>query len=63
MSTVKSFEQLAQAAYEAYRKMAVEIDQEGMAGYAESWAELEHGTQACWIAAARQLWAEFAAIH
>lgn len=60
---MKSFEQLAQAAYESYRKKAIDIDEEGFACHADQWVELDAGTQQCWIAAAKQLWAEFGTIH
>jgi hypothetical protein len=62
MSTVKSFEQLAQSAYAAATKRAVEV---GIREKDESapWAELSPDCQETWIAATKQLWAEFAAIH
>lgn len=58
-----TIEKLAENAYKAYRKKAIELDTEGMAGYAEQWAELDEGTQACWVAAAQQMVAEIAAMH
>jgi hypothetical protein len=57
---MKSYLQLAKAAYEAYCKMAREIGDEGPAVHAPQWAELDRGTQQCWLAATKQLWAEFA---
>ena len=59
---MKSFEQLAQSAYEAATKRAVEV---GMREKGESapWAELHPDCVQTWIAAAEQLWAEFAALH
>jgi hypothetical protein len=58
-----SFEQLAQSAYAAYFKKAVEVDDEGLATHATPWAQMDPGTQECWVAVVKQLWAEFAAIH
>ena len=63
MSAPKTVAQLAQSAYEAYCKMACEVDEEGLAGHAPKWAELDSGTQQCWVAAVTQLWAEFSAIQ
>lgn len=60
---MKTFDQLAQSAYAAYCKQAVELDDEGLGAHALPWGELEAGTQACWVAVAKQLLAEFAAIH
>jgi hypothetical protein len=60
---MKSLNQLAQSAYEAYRKATIQLDEEGLAGHALQWAELDDGTRACWLAVAKQLWAEFAAVH
>lgn len=63
MSAPKTVAQLAQSAYEAYCKMACEVDEEGLAGHAPKWAELDSGTQQCWVAATTQLWAEMSAIQ
>ena len=60
---MKSYAQLAQAAYEAYRKQAIALDEEGLAAHAETWAELEPTTQACWLAAVKQVVAEVAVVH
>ena len=60
---MKTFDQLAQSAYAAQVKKAAELDDEGLAAHALPWAELDAGTQECWVAVAKQLWAEFAAIH
>lgn len=60
---MKSFEQLAESAYAAYSKKAVEVDEEGLAVHAQSWTELDPGAKECWIAATTQLWAEFAALR
>lgn len=55
MSNVKSYEELADIAYLAYCKAA------GIAPVPFSLGSPEH--QAHWVAVARQLWAEFAAMH
>lgn len=60
---MKTLEQLAQDAYGAYCKKAIEVDEEGLAEHAQAWSELDPGTQACWVAAANQLWAEFATLQ
>lgn len=60
---MKTVEQLAQSAYQAYCKMAREVDDEGLAGHALTWSALDSGTQACWVAAVTQLWAEMSAIQ
>jgi hypothetical protein len=59
---MKSFDQLAQAAYEASRKRAIQL---GIRATDESpaWDKLSQDCQECWIAATKQLWAEFAAMH
>lgn len=59
---MKSFEQLAQSAYAAATKKAVELDVREP-GESAAWDELAPDCQQSWIAAAKQLWAEFAAIH
>ena len=60
---MKTVEQLAQSAYQAYSKMAREVDEEGLAEHALAWAALDNGTQQCWVAAVTQLWAEMSAIQ
>lgn len=60
---MKSFEQIAQAMYRAYQKQARQIDEEGLAEHALQWADLDAGTQGCWIAAAKQAAAELATVH
>jgi len=60
---MKTVAQLAQGAYEAYCKMAREVDEEGLAEHAQAWVELDNGTQQCWVAATVQLWAEMSAIQ
>lgn len=60
---MKSFEQLAQSAFEAHLK---EVERQGRfyAGLKKpGWNELSPDLQQGWIAAAKQLWAEFAAMH
>lgn len=56
---MKSFDQLAQSAYLAYAKEL----QRRIGVNARPWDELPASERECWIAAAKQLWAEFAAIH
>lgn len=60
---MKTFPQLAESAYTAYRKKAIEHDRRTPAGYANQWDELDVVTQACWVAAVQQVAAEIAAIH
>lgn len=60
---MKTITQLAQGAYQAYCKMARDVDQEGLAGHAQSWDALDPGTQQCWVAVAAQLWAEMTALQ
>jgi hypothetical protein len=57
---MQTFEQLAAAAYAAYRKKAIALDEEGLAEHALEWDQLDAGTQACWVAAATQMTAEIA---
>jgi hypothetical protein len=56
---MKSFDQLAQSAYEAHTKEL----QRRIGVSAPAWEKLALSDRACWIAAAKQLWAEFAAMH
>jgi hypothetical protein len=57
----KTFEQLAQSAYDAYCKQAggKTFDGQPLPTFDALGAE----RQSCWIAAVKQLWAEFAALH
>ena len=60
---MKSFEQLAQAAFEAHVK---EMEHQGAFNaqfLKPSWDNLQPQFKQGWVAAAKQLWAEFAAIH
>lgn len=60
---MKSFDQLAQTAFEAHVK---EVERQGaFTGPFKkpSWDQLKPEFKQGWIAAAKQLWAEFAAIH
>jgi len=59
---VKSFEQLAERAYEAFFKQD-RICQGPAGPHLFNWRELRTDEKECWIAAAKQLWAEFTAIH
>lgn len=56
---MKSFQQLAQAAYEAYQ--AERAKQIGGAQF--PWADVEPGHQACWVKAVQKVVAEVAAIQ
>ncbi|MFI5447569.1 hypothetical protein [Polaromonas sp. UC242_47] len=56
---MKSFQQLAQAAYEAYQ--AEGVKQNG--GKPFPWTDLEPGHQACWVKAVQKVVAEVAAIQ
>jgi hypothetical protein len=60
---MKSFGQLAQSAYEAYRKQQLESGSHSRAIQAPPWDQLTTPAQMDWVAVAKQLWAEFAAIH
>jgi hypothetical protein len=59
---MKSFEQLAKSAFDAAFKKSVEL---GLCEQNERthWHELDPHAREVWIAAAKQLWAELAAIH
>lgn len=59
----QSFEQLAQTAFKAHVK---EMDHQGAFAGAHrkpTWDDLGPEFKQGWVAAAKQLWAEFAAIH
>lgn len=60
---MKSFEQLAQAGYEAYRKQVQRNNTEGLAAHVPSWGDLDEGTRQCWVEATRQIVAEAALVH
>lgn len=51
---VKTWDELAQAAYYAYAKNARHLG---------SWSDLDHVTQACWLAVVHQLLAEYVALR
>ena len=59
--THKSYEQLAQSAYEAYRK-GINVGMEDVDKLCP-WEELSESERQEWVPVAKQLWAEFAAIH
>lgn len=63
MSGMKTVEQLAQSGYQAYCKMAIQLDEEGLAGQAQTWEQLDPGTQQCWVAVVTQMWAEMTALQ
>lgn len=60
---MKSFEQLAKAAYATYCKEAARRDDEGLAGFAYEWHELDEAGRQCWIAVAMKVVEEVAAVH
>lgn len=67
---MKTFEQLAESAYAAAAKQQAITDAFAATHVKNSkpeswptWPELDEVRKSCWIAAAKQMWAEFAAIH
>lgn len=60
---MKSFGQLAQSAYAAYRKRQLESGSHTLAMQTPPWDQLTTAAQSDWVAVAKQLWAEFAAMH
>lgn len=58
---MKSFEQLANAAYSAYCKQAGGKTYD--AKLLPTWAQLSEEHQSCWLAVAKQIVAEMAAVH
>ena len=58
---MKSFDQLAQSAYEAFSK-ALDANYRSDAAW-PCFAELSQQERNCWLAVAQQLTAEIAAIH
>lgn len=60
---MKTFDQLAQSAYEAYVKQADWEAEKTWVPEHVAWTALPQSERNMWLAAARQLWAEFAAIH
>lgn len=56
---MRSFEQLAQVAYQAHTQEL----QRRIGVNAPSWERLAKSDRECWIAAVRCLWAEFALVH
>mgnify|MGYP000252267143 CR=1 FL=1 len=59
---MKSFDQLAQAAYEAATKKAGALNLRSDENFS-AWERLDPKEKEVWLAVAKQLWAEFAAIH
>lgn len=59
---MKSFEQLAESAYAAFFEQ--DRIRHGAAGpHVFNWRELSASEKARWVAATKQLWTEFTAIH
>lgn len=58
---MKSFEQLAKSAYEAYLEEGQRLP------YSDkpmpTWEQLGPGVRACFVAATKRLWAEFASVQ
>jgi hypothetical protein len=59
---MKSFEQLAQAAYEAAIKKAGELNLRSDENFTD-WQRLDPKEKEVWLAVTKQLWAELAAMH
>lgn len=60
---MKSFDQLAQAAFEAHVKEMTRNGAFNGLHPKPNWAQLEPEWKAGWVEVAKQLWAEFAAMH
>ena len=60
---MKSPEQLAKSAYEAYVKQAGQEARNTWVPEHDAWTALPPSERRMWEAVARQLWAEFEAIH
>ena len=43
--------------------MAIQLDEEGLAGQALPWDHVDPGTQQCWVAVVTQMWAELSALQ
>jgi hypothetical protein len=56
---MRTFEQLAQSAYQAHTKEL----QKRIGVSAPEWDKLPATDRECWIAATKQLWAEFSALR
>jgi len=60
----KSFEQLAQSAYDAYCKAQLGNPLQRFESMPfKRWSELPEAERNDWVAVAKQLWSEFAAVH
>lgn len=59
---MKSFEQLAQAAYEAAIKKAGELNLRSDENFTD-WQRLDPKEKEVWLAVTKQLWAELAAMY
>jgi len=60
---MKSFEQLARAAYSAYLKVCQEADEEGLAGHALTYDELDEVSKSAWRSAAMGVVAEVSTVR
>lgn len=63
---MKSFEQLAQAAFDAHYKEAMRSANGKDVGSDRSlaiWQAMGHDSRECWLAVARKIVAEMAAVH
>lgn len=60
---MKSFQQLAQSAYEAWAKTTAQVSDARGRFRPPTWADLPPSAQAAWVNAARQIVAEVAAIQ
>lgn len=62
--SVMSIDQLAQNAYLAYLKKAIEVDDEGLASHhVVPWVEKNSITRECWVAVIQQVLADFSTLH
>lgn len=57
---MKSFDQLARAAYEAYAK--AQLNRAGRGGNIHPWECLQQATRACWVEAAKAVATEVATV-
>lgn len=61
---MKSFEQIAQAAYAAFTKQAERTDVDGLViGPLLDWEDMHEIERQCWVEATKQIAAELALVH